>query len=239
MLQKSSLDDWSTEAERIAEKFISKSKIKDLFGSLEQTNTGLVAGYTHGLTFTNRPWYLMICWNEYYPKMGVCIRFSAHAYAAYRQAFLAKYQTNINIASFVQMIRDDLDYSIKFSRIDLTADYKNYPNPFNNLDYLHPNVIYSSLTDGLFVIVNHDGKKTIKSYSAYDRDGAYETFYVGSKKGKTNGFLRCYDKRNEQIETHGFRFDEAISCDSWVRFEAVFRGTYARQISEQLLHRVC
>lgn len=235
MLQPYKLDDWSIEAEDLAGDFIKKSKIEDLFGNLEETNTKLVAGYNVGLTFTNRPWYFVICWNVFYPKMGICVKFSAHAYAAYKQAFCAKYQTKINIVGFLQMVQYPFRYSTRCSRIDLVADYKNYPNPFNILDYLHPNVIYNSLLDGQFVIENCDGKKTIKTYSAFDRDGAYETFYAGSKKGKTNGFLRCYDKRNEQIETHGFRYDEAISCDSWVRFEAVFRGTYAHQITEQLL----
>ena len=68
-----------------------------------------------------------------------------------------------------------------------------------------------------------------------DRGGAYQTFYLGSQKGKTNGFLRCYDKKAEQLQTMGFRYGDALNCDSWVRFEAVYRHDYAHQITEGLL----
>lgn len=217
----------------MADKFAVKSKISDLFGNLDIAEIKLMAGYTSGLTFPNRPWYFVICWHEQYPKMGVCIRFSAHAYMVYTQEYFNKYQTRINISSFLKMVQSDI-YTMRLSRIDLVADYKNYPSPFNPLDYLHPHGIYSSIKDGRFVILNCNDKNTIKSLSAIDKDGVYETFYAGTRKGKTNGFLRCYDKRNEQIQSHGFRYDEAITCESWIRFEAVFKGIYAHQITEQL-----
>ena len=31
-----------------------------------------------------------------------------------------------------------------------------------------------------------------------------------------------------------FTYDEAIQCESWVRFEAVYKGIYAHQITEGL-----
>ena len=71
--------------------------------------------------------------------------------------------------------------------------------------------------------------------SAIDKDGAYETFYVGSRVGKSNGFLRVYTKKQEQIQAIGYRYDEALQHESWVRFEACFLHDYAHQLSEQLL----
>lgn len=226
-------DEWHNIAIMMADKFVTKSKIGELFGNLDIVDNKLMAGYTFGLMFSNRPWYFVICWHEQYPKMGVCVRFSAHAYTAYKQEYFNRYQTSINISSLLKMVQSCI-YTMRLSRIDLTADYKNYPHLFNPLDYLHPHAIYSAIMDGHIVILNCNDKNTIKSYSALDKDGAYETFYAGTRKGKTNGFLRCYDKRNEQIQSHGFRYDEAVACESWVRFEAVFKGIYAHQITEQL-----
>lgn len=46
--------------------------------------------------------------------------------------------------------------------------------------------------------------------------------------------MRVYNKKNEQINTNGFRLDEALNCENWVRIETSFRGKYAHQITEQL-----
>ena len=43
-------------------------------------------------------------------------------------------------------------------------------------------------------------------------------------------------RKNEQIQTNGYRKQEALACKSWIRFEAVFRGQYAHIISETLLN---
>jgi len=230
-------NEWPTKAIEMADRFVSKSKIGDLFGSLDVATGKLQAGYTDGLTFPYRPWHFVICWHEQYPKMGVCVKFSAFAYAEYKQKFFEKYQRKINVADFLKMIQSTI-YTTRLSRIDLTADYFDYPSPFDKFSYLNPHTIYEAILNGQFVIRNCNDRKTIKTFSALDKDGVYETFYAGTRKGKTNGFLRCYDKRNEQIATHGFRYNDAMACESWVRFEAVFKGIYAHQISEQLLNDV-
>lgn len=225
--------DWLDELDIIIDEFTRLSRIEELYGKLENATSKLQAGYTDGLTVGNRPWHFMMCWHEENPQMGLCIKFSAHAYAAYRQNFEQKYHAKMNIVEFLKMIRSDL-YKMRLSRIDLTADYKDYPNPRDPSKQLDPNTLYCQLKKANYVIKNHKDKKTIRTYSALDKNGAYETFYVGSRKGKTDGFLRCYDKKQEQITTNGFRYDEAVNCESWVRFEAVFKGTYAHQITEQL-----
>ena len=71
--------------------------------------------------------------------------------------------------------------------------------------------------------------------SGLDKNGAYETFYIGSRAGKTNGFLRVYNKKQEQIQTMGYRYDEALQYKGWVRFESSFLHDYAHQMTEQLL----
>lgn len=51
----------------------------------------------------------------------------------------------------------------------------------------------------------------------------------------TRSFLRIYDKRKEQLTNNGFRIEEANKCRSWIRFEAVYKGSYAHSISETIL----
>lgn len=85
------------------------------------------------------------------------------------------------------------------------------------------------------MIKNWKGRKSVRNMSAIDKDGAYETFYIGSRAGKSNGFLRVYDKKQEQIQSMGYRYDEAMQYKSWVRFEASFLHDYAHQMTEQLL----
>lgn len=225
--------DWLDELDKMTDEFIRLSRIEELYGKLENATSKLQAGYTNGLTIANRPWHFMICWHEILPTMGLCIKFSAHAYAAYCRDYEKKYQAKMNIVVFLKQIESDI-YTMRLSRIDLTADYKDYPNPRNPARQLDPNTLYEQIKSGNYIIRNHKDKKVIRTYSALDKNGAYETFYAGSRKGKTDGFLRCYDKKQEQIETSGYRYDEAIQCESWVRFEAVFKGTYAHQITKQL-----
>lgn len=230
------LDDWELFVDDMKAEFLEKSKIEELFGKPEQATSKVQAGYNYGLTYTDRPWHFMIAWHDKYVKMGVCVKFSAFAYASYKQAFKEKYQQEINIATFLRMIQST-EYTTRLSRIDLTADYFDYPDPLNPYSFLDPDSIYRRLEDGSYIIKNYKEKSTIKSFSALHKNGAYETFYAGTKKGKTDGLLRCYDKKSEQMETHGFRFQEAEEHKSWVRFEASFKHNYAHQISEQLLQK--
>ena len=225
--------DWPDTVDMMLSAFLDHSQLENLFGRMDDA-TKMQAGYTSGLTYTDRPWYLAICWNEDMPTMGVCVRFSAHAYAAYKEAYMAQFQTEMNIADFLHMVQDDV-YTTRLSRIDLTADYYDYTDEHIRTAPLAPDTIYTRLKDGNYVVKNGNGHQSIRNMSGIDKGGAYQTFYLGSRKGKTNGFLRCYDKRSEQLETTGYRYDDALNCESWVRFEAVYRHDYAHQITKGIL----
>ena len=81
-IDKVKITEWPEAAEEMMSTFLAKSKLTDLFGPMEHAAQAQ-AGYTSGLTFGNRPWHLTISRNEDMPTMGICVRFSAHAYAAY------------------------------------------------------------------------------------------------------------------------------------------------------------
>ena len=166
--------------------------------------------------------------------MGICVRYSAHAYATYKQEFKKRFQSDINIAVFLDMVQDGA-YTTRLSRIDLTADYFDYSDELLPGRQLSPDLIYERLKDGSYVVKNRNDRQSVRNMSAIDKDGTYETFYIGSRAGKSNGFLRCYDKKQEQIKTMGYRYDEALQYKSWVRFEASFLHDYAHQITSELL----
>jgi DNA relaxase NicK len=224
---------WSVEAENIIQEFIKSAKLEELFEELESATHNLVQGYTAGYTL-NRPFYFCICYNADQEPMGVCCRFSAYAWASYRDEFRKRYDEEIEVSQFLRMVQSDI-YTQRLSRIDLTVDYYNMPSWVDDGQYLSPDSIYNALLRGQIEVVDHNGRSNIKSWSGLNKQGEYQTCYVGSKKGNTSGFLRIYDKRLEQLETHGFRYDDAVSCSSWIRFEAVFKNPYSGQIGDAML----
>lgn len=237
---------WDNDADYYIKCFLEKSRLEEMFGPLEKVRDGLQAGYTDGLTYVDRPWRLMICWHDYMPMMGVCVRVSAYAWAAYQQRYEELYGTRMNVWIFLDMVQAFSTisngtvvpiYRTRLSRIDLVADYKDYPGLRASDSFLSPDALYTSILQGSIAVKDYRERRVIRSMSAFDKDGQYETFYLGGKRNKSNCFLRCYDKRKEQIETGGYRYNEAISCESWVRFEAVFRHDYAHQITDMLLEQ--
>lgn len=230
---KATILEWPEVAEQMIATFLQKSKLVEMFGEMEYA-TKVQAGYTSGLTYSNRPWYLGVSWNEDMPNMGICVRFSAYAYTVYKAEFEQHFHTAMNIAVFLQSVQADI-YTTRLSRIDMFADYKDYSDEIHQSEPLSPEKIYTRLKNGAYVVCNQKGRQSVRSISAIDRNGVCGTFYVGARAGKSNGFLRCYDKKSEQIQTMGYRYDEATQCVSWVRFEAVFLHDFAHQISEELL----
>ena len=226
--------DWPDTMNEIIDVFVAKSRLMDLFGEMAFAEK-VPAGYTNGVTFACRPWYLVISWHDDFPSMGICVRFSAHAYASYKEEFKKQFQIDVNIATFLQMIQQNNIYTTRLSRIDLTADYYDYTDDILPNRPFCPDLIYERLKDGSYMVCNWKDRQSVRNMSALDKDGAYETVYIGSRKGKTNGYLRIYDKKQEQIQTMGYRYDEAIQHKSWVRFEASFLHDYAHQMTEQLL----
>ena len=75
----------------------------------------------------------------------------------------------------------------------------------------------------------------IRKTSFVGEDGAIQTIYLGSRSKGSKGFLRIYDKKMEQIKNNGFRLEDAIKNNSWIRFEVVYKGMYAHSITEELL----
>lgn len=218
-------ENWVKAAYFMINEFIELSKIELLLGKVIDTNEKKPKAYSQALTIENVPYYFAIAFHDIFQHMGILVCFTGQAWAVYQQKYYEHFGKRINIAEFLKMI-DSLLYTYRLSRIDLTADYINYGD-------LSPHTIYSKLIDETYCVLDHNGKNTKRKISAVQNDMETETFYIGSRKENSQLLLRVYNKKAEQINTNGFRLNEALECENWSRLEVSFRGTYAHQITEQ------
>ena len=142
--------------------------------------------------------------------MGICVKFSAHAWADYQNTFSDIYGTDMNIVEFLRIVQSD-KYTARLSRIDMTADYFNFHKSFQ------PDTLYKGLTNGTVGVKDYKNRSMQKTKSALNKNGVTSTIYLGLRKSNTRHFSRIYDKRLEQIEKKGFRYDEAMKCKRWIR----------------------
>ncbi len=224
--------DWITKCNNFLEEFLIRSQIEVLFGKMTPRYAGLPKGYISGLSYDFKPWYLAIAWHEEQPRMGICVKFSAYAWDSYQQQYSLRFGRPIDLAVFLAMIRSD-SYRVHLTRIDLVADYIDYPDPDNIPGkFLKPDTIYRKIQSGEYDTKTYKGTPSVYRTSAIDNNGEYQTVYLGSRQGTF--FMRIYDKREEQLTSQGYRYNDALACTSWVRFEMVVRDNGAKTITAQL-----
>lgn len=219
---------WEKYAETIILHFVKITEIeKILNGKLEESDVKKMAGYDRNYNLGIKDYYFNIAYNTGNPNMGVCIRFSAKSWAIYQRQFEVMYNKRLLLPEFLKKLDANLEDQIRLSRIDLTADYFNCEVDLNKLN--------ECLNSSEIIVQNDMGRSRIKNYESYNKNERVETIYIGSRKKNTNGFLRIYDKRTEQIKSNGFRLAEALANEEWIRFEAVFKGRYAHSIADTLI----
>lgn len=218
--------DWEENALEIIYDFITHSKIEEILGELEETNNALPLGYSNGFVCANAPYYFAIAYHNEHKKMGVCIKFSAYAWMEYRSNYLSTFSHNFNIHQFLKAVDKSTLYSSRISRIDIAIDFIN--------EKVSCNTIYNQLFKKNHIVKSDTGRKNNSVLSAVLVNGIASTFYLGSKGKNIKALLRVYDKKKEQIDRNGVRFEEAVYYKDWVRFEAVFKGKYAHELSEKI-----
>ena len=214
------LGQWESKAESIITEFSRRADLERIFGTQKELERTPPQGYTKAYQYGDTPFYFAVAYHPSCPKMGVIVKFSAYSWAVYCQRGWT------NIKRFLCSIKSDA-YSIRLSRVDFTVDYQNWDI---SVDDIYQNLINKSLE-----IHDHKNHVNHSEISAHEINGKSSTFYVGSRKEGSRLFLRVYDKRAEQIEQRGFRFKEALNTKSWVRFEAVFKGKYAHQLTNIIM----
>ncbi|MDE7446252.1 MAG: replication initiation factor domain-containing protein [Lachnospiraceae bacterium] len=209
--------DWQRKAERMITEFARLADLEHIFGAKKDLDDTCPQGYLVAYRYGDHPFYFAIAYHPLQPAMGVIVKHSGYSWAMYCQ------KADTNIKRFLDAIRSD-QYTVRISRIDITVDYQDWKMSVDD--------IYQGLKGNRLEIQDSTGKKNHAMISALEVDGRTGTFYVGSKKTGTRLFLRVYDKRAQQIETYGFRYEEALRTRSWVRFEVVYKGVYAHQMTD-------
>lgn len=218
--------DWQTVAENLIYKFEEQSNFRTVYGD-KSIEPKAPSGYLNAYTYGIHNFYLAVAYHPYQLSMGILIKFSAQALDYYCE------NTMLKIYQFLQQISYP-DYTHRVSRIDFTADYI-------DLD-IDTTEIYHSLCDGKVAVFrdyiskktgNAEYRKVPLQYKGIAREREFPTIYMGSVQ--SNSELRIYDKRLEQIERGGTKYQKAIQCKNWVRFEGVFKHEYAHQITAELM----
>lgn len=217
---------WENIAEIMIHLITKQAEFESVFGEKkEQLNKP--EGYTKSYTFGNHSFYFAIGYHSYHSEMGIIIKFSARALDFYIK------NTNITIPQFLSKVQSEY-YITRLSRIDIAVDYIN--------EQLDLNDIYKGLSNGTLVIryirVNKNNNPCLIKHNAilksFINGSNIETIYVGNKSSER--FLRIYDKKKEQLNNKYSDLKKLSEVVQWIRFEAVFRGRYAHEITEILLN---
>lgn len=218
--------DWTDYAHHIIGTVELRLRIPEVLGPRENADK-LPSGYTIGYKYGTHDFYFSIAYNEEMFSMGVIMRFSASALAYYISHYAKMYNCpDYNVAELLRLADCPVhSFRARLSRIDFYADYIN--------ESVDVNTIYNQLMRGNQEVRFASGRINHSRRRGYSENNITSTFYLGSKR-KADALLRVYDKRKEQIETSGYHYKEAIHYDSWVRFEAEYKGKYAHQITDTL-----
>ena len=220
---------WNEIAEMIINIIESVLMLEDVFGERTITTTNNINGYNIGVVYGCHPFYFRICYHSDYWHMGVAIRFSAQSLAFYMQRYAILTGEHIEAYNILQILNSSkLGYTtMRLSRIDFCADYIN--------EGLSVEKKKKKLNSGSYHLEYSTGKKNTSKISGMVGGGVTDTVYIGSSAANIDSRLRIYNKRKEQIDMHGSRYDEAVNCNNWIRMENVIRHDYAHSLTDALM----
>lgn len=221
------IEQWESMAFEIIKEFVELTKIEIVLGKLNESTQSLPQGYSKGFVSDDTPYYFAIAYHHDFIQMGICIKFSAYAWAKYRCNYEEIHAKPIQIYQLIETLDNNSLFSSRLSRIDIAIDFIN--------EKVNVSSIYNQLSKKNQLVKTASGRTNHSSLSAITKDNITPTFYIGSKGKNIKVLLRVYDKKREQMDTMGFQYEDALRYDNWTRFEAVFRGHYAHSLSDALL----
>lgn len=197
-------------------------------------------GYTHSYAFPKMLGNLTVSYHENRPDMGICVNFSATALNEYCASASECFNKPVTVVTLLKKL-NFFGYVTRVSRIDIAVDYIDFQSPFSGSkgNYFSVDEIYKKFEDGKIRVCNQSGVSRLSAPKAIETDYSCETIYLGSKQSES--FLRIYDKKAEQLDKQAkgksdpTHYDTARACKAWVRIEAVYRGSYAKQIGDYLM----
>lgn len=217
---------WQRKAHELIFAFEHKANLINVLGKrMPLDNKPL--GYTNAYAYGEHAFNFAVAYHEVRIDMGVVVKFSAQAFEFYLQ------RIGKQVYQFMQSIEDEI-YSLRLSRIDLVADFIDESVDTTNL--------YRQLVSGEVAVATRYINKKTGAYGYRKSSMTLQGFAVGEDmptiylgSAKSDAQMRIYDKKLEQIKRTGAKFDRAIACDNWTRFEAVYRNEYAHQLTDGIL----
>lgn len=226
-LKTSNAFDWSSQARNIIYEFQLLSHVIEVFGEVDY-EVKAPEGYTVAHTYGFHNFYFCVAFHPLQPVMGVIVKFSAQSVDYYLE------NSGFRLFEFLRIINESKLYTLSCSRIDLTADYfdtgLSVTSIYRDLENERIALFrqYLSKQTGSLCF-----RKTKMVYQGIIKQKEIPTIYIGSSK--SNARLRIYDKKREQIEKIGTKYQRAIDSTDWTRFECVLRHRFAQQFLEALL----
>lgn len=114
----------------------------------------------------------------------------------------------------------------QFTRMDVEFDFINLG--------LSVNQLHDLIKDQKVQVRNKKGH--LVDFKGIFEENDDQTMYFGS--GKSDKFLRVYDKKVEQLGKDKAFFAVALSCENWIRVEGEFKHSYATRIAHYLAHNI-
>lgn len=134
----SHIEGWESMANNIINEFVTLSDLELVLGDLIEIKDSLPQGYSSGFVCDSKPYYFAIAYHTEFIQMGICIKFSAHAWMEYRKQFENIFNTSLHIHNFLKRINATTLYTSRISRIDIAIDFIN--------EKLNVNTIYNQLS---------------------------------------------------------------------------------------------
>ena len=193
--------------------------LSKIFGSADKTKA--MNYYSEAFGYYNNQ--IKFMWNDKKKTQGVLLYFSATGFKAWQSLGKLKgYELNfLNLIKYLSTKK-----KVRFTRLDVVIDVIDGDLTVNKL--------HEKIQKHKIVVLDSLKRKISSEHQKFFGENKVITgITCGSRS--SNNYLRIYDKKIEQEQTHGFRYADAIQVQSWIRFEAVYKNPYSHQIGDALL----
>lgn len=216
---------WTDLAEWLISQFAVRSQFIHTYG-IQAKEDKSPAGYTVAYHYGAHNFYLALAYHPDHARMGIVVKLSAQALDYYTE------HSGMKLYQLLQIAKDD-SYTMRLSRVDLTADYID--------EAIDVTAIYHGLNaHSIGIYDRYEGrapdepiyKRRNLEYRGFCVADTVPTIYIGTVKSDVQ--LRIYDKKREQLERKGTKMAKAIACTDWVRWECILKSDYAHQFTDAL-----
>ena len=226
-----SLESWKRDVPICIASISRLLRLEELFGQVRQKEDAdyKVAHYSDAVYFGHHDFGFCIAYSENIPSTGILIKFSASAYSEYQSMYQQIFGEGTGANEIMKKLQNIEGWESKCSRIDICIDYVDEDINISDL--------YDSLIEKNILVKYKSGRINTSKIRCFKTADETDTIFIGASRTRnTRVSLRIYDKKKEQLKKGGKarKRDTAISCNNWVRFEAEYHESYARDIGYAL-----